>query len=215
MRPTITKQEIPRVRQWRGSPLSPVDEALLFHGRRFAESFRRLIKLLQDEGIEYVVIGELAAAAHRCSRATPNIDLCVREVGLACFRERLAGKVYDAVEGHASWFRDRLTQVIVRLHRSGDWAGYKGRSREIRFPDPGEAVAVEGLRTVSLERLIALKLVTWRRKDWADVIALIRENRLDEGFAQKLPGFLRMAYLQCYDEMREEDRYEKELDEEP
>ena len=69
---------------------------------------------------------------------------------------------------------------------------------------------IEGLRTVTLERLIALKLVTWRFKDWGDVVELIRANDLDESFADRLPEFIRSAFLQCHDEKVEEDRYERE-----
>ena len=67
--------------------------------------------------------------------------------------------------------------------------------------------------TVTLDRLIELKLVTWRYKDWGDVVALIRANGLDETFADRLAQQLRSAYLQCYDEMIDEDRYDAEAGE--
>ena len=58
-----------------------------------------------------------------------------------------------------------------------------------------------------------LKLVTWRHRDWADVIELIRANKLGEDFALQLDAHVRMAYLQCYDQMREEEEYERDRDE--
>ncbi len=178
------------------------------------ETYRRLRESLENESIDHVVIGAFALAAHRLRRATNDVDICVRQEDLERFRQKLVGKVYQAVEGRNRRFYDPQTQVTFDLLVSGHLAGRRDKNKEVRFPDPSEGVVIEGLKTVPLERLIALKLVTWRTKDWADVIALIRENSLDESFARHLPGFLRTAYLQCYDDMVEEDRYEQELDQE-
>jgi hypothetical protein len=193
-----------------------VEEVLMFHDDAgpVPETFRRLKQALEAERIEYVVIGALAMAAHRYKRATNDVDICLRAEGLERFRQRLVGTMYQRVEGRGRRFYDPQTQVTFDLLVSGRIAGKPEKNSEVHFPDPSDAVVIEGLRTVSLEKLIALKLVTWRHKDWADVIALIRENSLDEGFAAKLPGFLRSAYLQCHDEMVEEDRYDRELDRE-
>ncbi len=177
------------------------------------ETYRRLREALKNEGIEHVVIGAFALAAHHFRRATNDVDVCVRADDLEKFRKNLVGRVFQNVEGRRRRFYDPQTQVTFDLLVSGHIAGRRDKNNEVRFPDPSEAILIEGLNTVSLERLIALKLVTWRTKDWADVIALIRENKLDEGFSQRLPGFLRTAYLQCYDDMLEEDRYEREMEE--
>ena len=178
------------------------------------ETYRRLKKAMEAEQIDFVVIGALALAAHKFRRATNDVDICVRRDDLEKFRKNLVGKMYQAVEGRNRRFYDPQTQVTFDLLIAGAIAGNREKNKEVLFPDPSEALEIEGLRTVSLARLVTLKLVTWRTKDWADVIALIRENKLNEGFAQELPGFLRSAYLQCYDDMIEEDRYDRELDEE-
>jgi hypothetical protein len=57
---------------------------------------------------------------------------------------------------------------------------------------------------VTLPRLIELKLVTWRYKDWGDVVELIRRHKLGEGFADQMNALVRSAYLQCWDEARDE-----------
>lgn len=176
------------------------------------ETLRRLCALLEREGIEYVVIGAVAMAAHHFRRATEDVDICVRAQDLDRFRERLVGAVFQSVEGRKRRFYDPQTQVTFDLLVAGELAGRVSRNKQIRFPDSSEAVTVEGLRTVSLERLIELKLVTWRVKDMADVIELIRRNHLDEDFAERLHPLVRMAYLECHDHKVEEDRHEREVE---
>jgi hypothetical protein len=39
---------------------------------------------------------------------------------------------------------------------------------------------------------------------------LIRANNLGEDFAERLDPLVRMAYLECYDQMKEEDKYDRE-----
>lgn len=176
------------------------------------ETLRDLEKRLEEAGIPYVVIGGMALNAHQFQRQTVDVDICLRKDDLARFRRMLVGTAYQSVEGRKRRFRDQRTEVTFDLLISGQLAGRTDRNKEVLFPDPSEAVEVAGLRTVSLDRLIALKLVTWRLRDWADVVALIRVNRLDADFAQKLPESTRSTYLQCYDQMLEEDRYDRELD---
>ncbi len=60
----------------------------------------------------------------------------------------------------------RATNVTIDLLVSDELAGRTSRNKLIRFPDPPEAVGIEGLRTRTLPRLVELKLVTWRYKDW-------------------------------------------------
>jgi hypothetical protein len=215
MKSTIDQQQIPYVRQWRGAPLSPAEEVLMYHKEAgpVPDTLRKLCHLLEQEQIDYVVIGAVAMAVHRFRRATEDVDLCVRESDLARFRERFVGTVYQGVEGRSRRFYDPQTQVTFDLLVSGQLAGRKDKNNEVRFPDPSEATDVQGLRTVSLDRLIALKLVTWRLKDWVDVMSLVRANHLDEKFAANLPDIVRAAYLQCYDQMLEEDRYERQVEE--
>lgn len=177
------------------------------------ETFQRLKENLQAEGIDYVVIGAFALGAHKFERATMDVDLCIRRDDLERFRRRFVGGVYQSVEGTSRRFYDPLTKVTFDLLISGELAGRVSRNKSIRFPDPADATEISGLRTVDLVRLVELKLVTWRLKDWADVIALIRANQLDEQFADKLDPLVRMAYLECYDQMKEEDMYDRERDE--
>ena len=62
--------------------------------------------------------------------------------------------------------------------------------------------------TCELFPLIELKLVTWRYKDWGDVVELIRRNHLKESFAEKLDPTVRSAFKECYDQSIDEE-YDK------
>ena len=177
------------------------------------ETLRRLRAALEKENIEYVVIGAFALGVHGYRRATEDVDICLREADIERLKQSLVGTEYQNVEGRSRRFYDPQTQVTFDLLIAGALAGHRGKNKIIRFPDPSESTEVEGLRTVTLERLIELKLVTWRIKDMGDVIELIRRNDLGENFAERLPSLVRTAYLECYDHKVEEDRQEQEYGE--
>jgi hypothetical protein len=212
MRTSIRSGDIPHVRIWRGQPLVPLEEVLMFHRGEgpVPQTLRGLQESLKEAGLEYIVIGAAARAAYQFRRATEDVDLCMREADLARFRELFVGTRFQSVEGRSRRFYDPQTQVTFDILVSGRLAGRPDRNKTVFFPDPSEAVIRDGLPTVTLERLIALRLVTWRYKDFADVIALIRANQLDDAFAERLPPEVRTAYRECWDAKNEEDRYDQE-----
>ena len=53
--------------------------------------------------------------------------------------------------------------------------------------------------------MIELKLVTWRFKDWGDVVELIRRNGLPESFADKLDSVVRSAFGECWDQANDKE----------
>lgn len=180
------------------------------HAGPVHETLEKLRENLNRVGVDYVVIGAFALACYEYERATNDVDLCLRSEDLERLREHAQACGYEAVPGKTRRFRDSTTGVTFDLLVSGELAGRVARNKHIRFPDPSEAVTVKGLPTVSLERLVELKLVTWRFRDWADVVELIRRNNLGEDFAERLHPLVRMAYLECYDQKVEEDRYDEQ-----
>ncbi|MBK8270001.1 MAG: nucleotidyl transferase AbiEii/AbiGii toxin family protein [Planctomycetes bacterium] len=197
---------------WHGRELGNLEDMLMFLDETgpVHETYNRLTSRLSEAGLDFVVIGAFSMAVHHFRRATTDVDLCVRPDDLEKFKSQFVGSAFQRVEGRLRRFIDPQTQVTFDLLVSGMLAGRTSRNTEIKFPDPSEAVIIEGMPTVSLPRLIELKLVTWRLKDWADVISLIRANALTESFAEKLNPLVRMAYLECYDQMVEEDKYSPE-----
>jgi hypothetical protein len=179
------------------------------------ETFRRLKQRLREAGIPHIFLGATALNAHEYRRATEDVDLCLRREDVERFRRLFVGSVYQPVGGRARKFYDPETQVTFDVLVAGEIAGNTRRQREVHFPDPSEAQLIADTPVPSLARLIELKLVTWRYKDWGDVVELIRLHKLDESFADQIHPITRSAYLQCYDQMIEEDRYDPQIHDKP
>lgn len=175
------------------------------------ETLIRFSTKLREAAIPHVFIGATALYAHGYRRTTNDVDVCMRREDPERFRHELVGRGYAATPGRTRRVVDLDTNVTIDVPVTGEIAGNREKQEDIRFPDPSEAVVVEELPQVSLARLIELKLVTWRLRDWADVIELIRMHDLDEGYAENLHPAARPAYAQCYDQKLEEDRYNPEL----
>ncbi len=69
-------------------------------------------------------------------------------------------------------------------------------------------MTIEKFEVINLETLIQLKLAARRYQDFADVVALIGANQLDETFADRLHKSVRGDYIECLEEKRREDEYE-------
>lgn len=86
---------------------------------------------------------------------------------------------------------------------SGEYPG-DGRPKPVSFPVPSESsVEIEGVRVVTLEKLLELKLASGmtapdRLKDLADVQELIKIRGLNEGFAEGLDPYVREQYLKLW-----------------
>jgi hypothetical protein len=200
----------PANRRWRGRLLHRTDEALMyFKGQGpLPEALQRLHQRLLDAGIPHVFVGGMAANAHGYRRTTEDIDVCMRAADLEKFRREMVGQGYQPVAGRTRRFFDASSQVTIDILVSGELAGNTRKQRDVKFPDPDEAVEIDGLPVVSLSRLVEMKLVTWRFKDWADVVELIRVHNLSEDFGDQFNPLVRTAYLQCFDQRIEEDRYQ-------
>jgi hypothetical protein len=207
----------PRYRRWRGKLLDPITEVRMFFDDRgpVPETFRRLVKLLADAKIPHIFIGALAVNAHGLRRSTEDVDVCMRPEDLEQFKKQFVGTEFEPVKGRPRKFFDPKTQVSFDVLLAGEIAGNTRKQRDVRFPDPSEAEIIDGVAFVSLARLIELKLVTWRYKDWGDVVELIRARNLDESFGDRFNPLVRQAYLQCHDQKIEEDRYNPEIHDAP
>lgn len=169
------------------------------------ETLRRLEDRLKEANIDYVVIGGLALNAYDYPRQTVDVDVVLTRADYVKFKELYAGSAYVETEDTPRRFVDPNSEVTIDVLIAGELAGRRSKNRSVRFPDQSEAEVHGDLRTVSLARLIELKLVTWRYRDWGDVVELIRRNNLPEEFADKLDPVARAAYGQCYDQAIDEE----------
>jgi len=125
------------------------------------DALRRLASDLDRHGIEYVVIGAIALNQHGYRRFTEGIDLLLTREGLEKFRELLVGLGYrPAFQGARKKFRTAEENVPVEIIVSGEFPG-DGLPKPVAFPRPKDvSVEIGGIKTVSLEKLIELKLAS-------------------------------------------------------
>jgi hypothetical protein len=164
------------------------------------ETLRALDQRLHDVGIDYLVIGGLALNVYDYPRQTVDVDIVLRADEYERFKREYGESVYRRAQGAGRRFVDPDTEVTIDVLITGQLAGRTSKNQRVCFPDPSEAEIRGDLRTVSLARLIELKLVTWRYKDWGDVVELIRRNNLPESFADKLDPIVRTPYKECFDQ---------------
>lgn len=186
------------------SPVSAHDEGLEFlRGRGMMnKTLRRLAADLESRGIDYAVIGAVALNQHGYRRFTEDIDILLSSEGLEAFRRELVGRGYRPAFARATkQFRSSVENVPVEVVTSGEYPG-DGKPKPVRFHHPMDhAVIIDGVRTVTLEKLIELKLASGmtapdRLRDLADVQELIRVRNLGPDFAECLDPYVRSRFLE-------------------
>jgi hypothetical protein len=179
---------------------------------RVHQAMRRVAGELEKAGIRYAIIGGMAVNAHRHERTTKDVDFLLTAEGLAVLRQIADASDFEPVPGRPRRFVDRPTGVTFDVLVAGRFPG-NGEPGPIAFPDPATVgEIIDGLRVVHLPSLVQLKLAAGRHQDFADVISLIRANKLDERFAEELDASIRADYIQCFEDMRREDEYESRRD---
>ncbi len=159
---------------------------------------------LQDHGIDYIVVGALALFAHGYPRLTEDIDCVFTPEGLDRFHKELIGLGYaPALPGARKRLRSTKDGVRINVIAAGEYPGDE-QPKPVSFPNPSEAaIEIDGIRFVTLEKLIELKLASGmtaadRLKDLADVQELIKIRGLTADFAEKLNPYVREKYLELF-----------------
>jgi hypothetical protein len=190
-----------------------VEIGMFFQGNdAIHHTMRRVAAALDRAGISYAIVGGMAVNAHRHSRTTKDVDLLLAAQGFSAFKQLVAAGEFQPVAGRPRRFTDTSTGVTFDILVAGQFPG-TGAPGPIAFPEPSAVTEeIDRLRVVNLPTLVQLKLAARRYQDFADVVNLIRENRLDESFADQLHPAVRTDYVLCLDEMRREDEYESRRD---
>lgn len=193
------------------SPTEAYEEGLrFFMGKGLLNNaLRRIASDLDSHGIGYSVIGAIALNQHGYRRFTEDIDLLLTKEGLEKFREELIGLGYrPAFEGSTKTFRTSAENVPIEILIAGEYPG-DGLPKPIKFPDPSEYfVVIDGVKTVTLEKLIELKLASGmtapdRLKDLADVQELIKTKSLDSSFATRLDTSVQDKFVELQKAVRQ------------
>jgi hypothetical protein len=162
------------------------------------ELAQRVHGLLNEQGIDYAIVGGVAVCLHGYRRNTVDLDLLMRPDNTAAVRLRLEANGFNSSANERE-FR-APSGVSIQLVLTGD---KEGPGQPAVFPDPSNADAVkqiEGLNVLSLAELIQSKLACGlgdlRRthKDFADVVELIAIHRLDGSFARRLHESVRAEF---------------------
>jgi hypothetical protein len=148
------------------------------------DAARDLSAIIRESGLSAAVIGGIAVVLHGHWRATKDIDLQVGS-SLQEMAELLQSHGFSHDPARREFVRDGIPVHLVLAEQTG-----------LTELCPLE---IEGILTVSLADLIAMKLRSGtenvlRAQDLADVIGLIRQNHLTGEFARELDKSLRPAF---------------------
>jgi len=191
-----------------GEPLLREASAYFAGASGLHAALRHLVRRLDAEGIPYALLGGLALAEHGYPRLTEDIDVVMTAAGLARFHQRLVGRGYrPAFSGAQKTFRDVETGVRIEIVTTGEYPG-DGLPKPVAFPDPadpGVAIEIAGVRVVTLEKLIELKLASGisaphRLRDLADVQDLIARLALPLALADRLDPSVQTAYREIWEQ---------------
>ncbi len=166
------------------------------------DALGRLAKDLESNDINYVVIGAVALNQYGFHRLTVDIDILLSTEGLEQFQRELVGLGYrPAFEGARKKFQITRENIPLEIITTGEYPG-DGKPKAVVFPDPKQfAVVIDGIKTISLEKLIELKLASGltaphRLKDLADVQELIKVRHLDKTYAENLDASVRDKFIE-------------------
>ncbi len=169
------------------------------------DALGKLAADLDANGIDYVIIGAIALNQHGFPRLTIDIDILMTAAGLEKFRETLLGLGYrPAFEGARKKFQITRENVPLEVITTGEYPG-DGKPKSVVFPEPKDfAVNIDGVKTITLEKLIELKLASGisaphRLKDLADVQELIKIKHLDNTYAENLDPYVREKFIELAD----------------
>jgi hypothetical protein len=167
----------PVFRKWRGFTERMREIDMFFQGTDpVHQTMRHVADKLQEAGLDYAIVGGMAVNAHRYHRTTGDVDFLLRREDLETFIERFVPAAFERLPGRPRRFLDPTTDVTFDILVTGLFPG-SGKPGPIAVSNPSAVSQdMDGRRVVNLVTLVELKLAAGRYQDFADVVALIREN---------------------------------------
>ncbi|MBI4872656.1 MAG: hypothetical protein HY814_13935 [Candidatus Riflebacteria bacterium] len=167
------------------------------------EALRRLVGILEGDGIPYAIIGGLALNEYGHRRATVDVDVLMREEDLQAFKRRWLGRGYAERVSGSGKLLDTVHGIQVDVLSAGRFPG-DDKPKPIAFPDPATtAVRGERFALLPMPRYLELKLASGmvaphRGKDLVDVQELIRSAGLGLEVADQLHEWVRDKFVQLW-----------------
>jgi hypothetical protein len=155
---------------------------------------KELSDLMRRQGIPRVVIGGIAVVLHGHLRTTKDIVIFLDQP-LQTLADHLIAAGFQFDPKRREFVREAVPVHVI--------------SRDQVGRSPKRTVQIDGITTVSLVDLIAMKLESGsanvlRAQDLADVVGLIRRNGLSAAFARNLEKPLRPTYLKLVQAIQDE-----------
>ncbi|HJS56737.1 MAG TPA: hypothetical protein VKA01_01430 [Vicinamibacteria bacterium] len=139
--------------------------------RRLAEELARLCRLA---GVKPVVIGGLAVNHHGYMRVTADVDILVSRQEAVPLYRRL--KAEPGWRRHAEGFKNTVVGIGLDICVEGERTA-PGSVEEFPSPATLRKVSLRPLPVPALSELIALKVMSGRARDDADVVELLKRHR--------------------------------------
>lgn len=167
------------------------------------DRLRRVTRALNQAEIPYAVIGGnavqhwVAQVDESVVRNTRDVDILINESDLPAaivavekegFRYRRAASVTMFLDGPNAKARDAVHVIF---------AGKKVRPEYPEpTPDVDEYELIEDARTLPLEKLVKMKLTSFRRKDQVHILDMISIGMIDESWLPKYSDVLQARLLE-------------------
>jgi hypothetical protein len=186
----------------------------LFEAVRDAERFfmekdavhralEKLVGLLTAGRIPYALVGGMALNEYGYRRVTVDVNILLAREGLDAFKRAHLGAGYLEKFPGSRGVRDTEHGGDIDIVLAGEYPG-DGKPKPVSFPDPATAT-VEGarVRLLPLPKLMELKLASGisaphRLRDLADVLEIIRLQRLPEDFVNRLDPSVRDKFRELW-----------------
>jgi hypothetical protein len=169
-------------------------ERALMAAEKVKERLRRATRALDAAGVSYAVAGGNAVAEwvgrvdEDAVRNTRDVDLLIRRADLPAVRTALeaAGFVYHRLLDVDTFIDGPQGKPSGGIHIL--FAGEKVRRDDVHhLPDIDESERAVEFQVATLEALVRMKLIAYRRKDQVHLLDLIGVGLLDGTWPLRLP----------------------------
>ena len=161
---------------------------------RVEQRLRKTIEILETTGIPFAIVGGnavriwVAQVDPGAVRATNDVDVLIRPEDLEQVKQIMAvnGYHYRKVAGLDMFLEEKDVSVryairVVLANRMIKQDDYEAN------PDVEPTEYGDGIRTLPLERLVRMKLNSFRLKDRVHILDMIDVGLLDQGWIAKFP----------------------------
>ena len=170
-------------------------ERALMAAEKVKERLRRATKALDDAGVPYAVVGGnavsewVARADEGAVRNTRDVDILIQRGELPAVRTALeaVGFVYHHILDVDTFIDGPQGRPSEGVHML--YAGEKVRSdSEYASPTLDESERAAEFQVATLEALVRMKLIAYRRKDQVHLLDLIGVGLLDATWPARFPS---------------------------